>query len=75
MRIPAQGVKGHLIYTVDGKYMFRVYADDFTFVDYQLLHSDLLITINDEDATLYTDTFAGLSYHKLDHNPETLGIE
>ena len=71
MRIPAQVVQGHLIYTVDGKYMFRVYADDFTFVDYELLHSDLLITINDEDATLYSDEFG----NGLDHNPETLGIE
>ena len=71
MRIPAQGAKGHLIYTVDGKYMFRVYAEDFTFVDYELLHSDLLITINDEDATLYSDEFG----NGLDHNPETLGIE
>lgn len=72
MRIPAQGVQGHLIYTVDGKYMFRVYGFPLdTFVDYELLHSDLLITINDEDATLYSDEFG----NGLDHNPETLGIE
>jgi hypothetical protein len=71
MRIPAKGMKGHLIHTINDKYMFRVYAEDFTFVDYELLHSDLLITIDDEDATLYLDEFG----NGLDHNPETLGIK
>lgn len=62
----ANGVEGHLIYTQNGKYMFRVYDADHNFVDYALQHSDLCITINDEDAYFYLNSV-------LDHAPATLG--
>jgi hypothetical protein len=63
------GVEGHLIYTASGKYMFRVYKENFEFTDYELLHSDLCVTITDEDATFYSDDEG----NRLDHNPATLG--
>ena len=62
----ANGVEGHLIYTQSGKYMFRVYDAEHNFVDYDLQHSDLSVTITDEDAYFYLDSV-------LDHAPATLG--
>jgi len=61
----ANGVQGHLIYTLNGKYMFRVYNAEHNFVDYDLQHSDLCVTINDEDAYFYLNSV-------LDHAPATL---
>ncbi len=62
----AQGVQGVLIKTHLG-YLFRVYDDQHNFVDYALQHSDLCVTITDEDAYFYLDSV-------LDHSPATLGI-
>lgn len=64
----ANGVQGHLIYTQNGKYMFRVYDSEHNFVDYDLQHSDLCVTICDEDAYFYLNSV-------LDHAPKTLGVE
>jgi hypothetical protein len=63
----ANGVTGHLIYTLNGKYMFRVYDVEHNFVDYDLQHSDLCVTICDEDAYFYLNSV-------LDHAPATLGV-
>lgn len=71
MKLSAEGVQGQLIYTSMGKYMFRVYTDNFEFTDYDLLHSDLSVTITDKDATLYSED----NRNRLDHSPATLGIE
>ena len=64
----ANGVDGILIQMWGGGYVFRVYDDDHNFVDYDLLHTDLSITITDEDAFFYRDEFQDT----LDHSPETL---
>jgi hypothetical protein len=64
----ANGVEGHLIYTLGGKYLFRVYDSEHNFVDYDLQHSDLRVTICDPDAYFYLDSV-------LDHAPATLGHE
>jgi hypothetical protein len=68
--MPANGTRGILI-NVLGKTMFRVYDKDHNFIDYELHHSDLAVTIDDEDAYFYQ--------HKdrmiLDHSPATLGRE
>lgn len=64
--VSANGVKGHLIYTAMDKYMFRVYDSNNNFVDYALQHSDLCVTIVDEDAYFYLNSV-------LDHAPTTLG--
>ena len=70
----ANGVTGHLIYLHNGNYAFRVYnKEDGTFIDYDLMHSDLCVTINDEDASFYHYEIDDA--HQLDHSPETLGID
>ena len=71
MKLRAEGVEGQLIYTGAGVYVFRVYTDNYEFTDYDLLHSDLSVTITDRDATFYSDDQG----NRLDHNPETLGIK
>ena len=71
MKLRAEGVEGQLIYTGAGVYVFRVYTDNYEFTDYDLLHSDLSVTITDKDATFYSDDEG----NRLDHNPETLGLE
>jgi hypothetical protein len=65
----ADGVSGHLLYLADGTYCFRVYDKDHNFVDYDIQHCDLCVTINDKDAFFYDDEFSSV----LDHSPETLG--
>ena len=64
--ISANGVNGVLMRTLNGGYMFRVYDDEHNFVDYALQHSDLSVTITDEDAYFYLNSV-------LDHAPATLG--
>jgi len=71
MKLLANGVEGHLIRCWNGQYRFRVYKANFDFIDYDLLHSDLLVTVTDADATFYSDDKG----NRLDHNPATLGIE
>ena len=70
MKLSADGVEGHLIYTAMGKYMFRVYTDEGEFTDYDLHHSDLCVTIDDTDAYFYRDNNRDI----LDHAPMTLGL-
>ena len=62
----ADGVEGVLIQVGAGVYKFRVYDSEHNFVDYDLHHSDLCVTITDEDAYFYGDSV-------LDHSPSTLG--
>ena len=66
---PATGTTGHLIHT-NGNYQFRVYHADNTFTDYDLLHSDLEVTITDLDAAFYHNG----EDNTLDHSPSTLGL-
>jgi hypothetical protein len=67
----ADGVEGCLIRSIDGEYYFRVYDADHNFVDYDLMHSDLSITITDPDAYFYREHGRDV----LDHAPATLGID
>ena len=50
---PAKGTKGVLIYSMNNEYVFRVYKEDHTFTDYDILHCDLDVTIDSDDATFY----------------------
>jgi hypothetical protein len=59
-----------LLNLIDGVVVFRVYDADHNFVDYVLDHSDLTVTIDDEDAYFYRDKQGD----KLDHAPKTLGL-
>lgn len=65
------GVEGIIIYSM-GEHYFRVYDHnkEAPFVDYKIFHSDLCVTINDEDAFFYETE----GKHYLDHSPATLGI-
>jgi hypothetical protein len=65
---PANGVEGQLIYTAMGTYMFRVYDGLGGFQDFDIMHCDLSVTINDPDASFYPESMV------LDHSPETLGL-
>lgn len=65
----ANGVTGHLLYTGD-TYVFRVYDARHNFIDYDIFHCDLCITINDADAYFYYKPTPC-----IDHSSETLGIE
>jgi hypothetical protein len=65
----ANGITGQLIPLFTGQVVFRVYDDNHNFVDYELKHSDLTVTITDEDAFFYRDEYTDA----LDHAPETLG--
>jgi len=58
------------LYTMDKEYVFRVYREDCTFIDYDILHCDLELTINDDDAIFY-DFDDGRSI--LDHSYEIAG--
>jgi hypothetical protein len=71
MKQPAKGAEGCLIRGHDGTYYFRVYDANHNFVDYELMHSDLCVTITDPDSYFYR----GDGHDCLDHAPATLGIE
>ena len=66
----ANGVRGHLLNLIDGTVVFRVYDDEHNFVDYDLHHSDLCVTIDDADAYFYRRDEQDI----LDHAPMTLGL-
>ena len=66
----ANGVSGHLLRLGNGDVVFRVYDQDHNFVDYDLAHRDLTVTIHDADAFFYRDEYRDV----LDHAPATLGL-
>ena len=68
---PAKGTKGCLIYTMNEVYVFRVYKEDHSFTDYDILHCDLDVTIDSDDATFYEFEDGSAA---LDHSYEVLGI-
>lgn len=71
MQISANGMSGVLL-PIGGSMVFRVYEPNGEFTDYDIYHSDLTVTINDEDAYFYMGK-DGEPY--LDHSPATLGKE
>ena len=63
---PAKGTKGFIIRVLDS-YVFRVYNEDFTFVDYDILHYDLEVEILESDAMLYRSEFGDyIDYPPID---------
>jgi uncharacterized protein (DUF2141 family) len=69
----ANGVTGMILSLHDGEgtVVFRVYDAEHNFIDYTLNHSDLKVTINDEDAFFYESEDPERA--SLDHSPATLG--
>jgi hypothetical protein len=66
----ADGREGYLIWCGGDRYVFRIYNEVHDFVDYDISHSDMRIRIIDTDAYFYTDGTDA----RIDHSPETLGI-
>jgi hypothetical protein len=66
----ANGVRGHLLNLIDGTVVFRVYDSEHNFIDYDLHHSDLCVTIDYTDAYFYHQDGKDI----LDHAPMTLGL-
>ena len=68
---PANGTIGYLIrVATEQEYVFRVYNEDKSdFVDYDILHYDMQIQIQDSDAYFYQNVVGDY----IDHSPETLG--
>lgn len=75
----AKGMDGQLIYNHGiGTFMFRVYSDNHDkFIDYDIMHCDLSITITDADAAFYCNKNekGEVLQDFLDHSPSTLGIK
>ena len=71
----ANGVTGMILSLHDGEgtVVFRVYDAEHNFTDYLLNHSDLRVTIQDEDAFFYQSKDPERA--SLDHSPATLGID
>ena len=64
----AKNMKGILI-RVGDRHVFRVYREDYTFLDYDILHHDLEIQILESDATLYRSEFGNyLDYAPIDES-------
>ena len=67
---PANGSTGYLI-RVGDTVVFRVYDRNHDFVDYDILHYDMRVQIQEDDATFYSDDTGAW----IDHSPETLGYK
>ena len=67
---PANGSTGYLIRTGD-TVVFRVYDKNHDFVDYDILHYDMRVQIQEDDAHFYEND--GETW--IDHSPETLGFK
>ena len=64
----AKDMKGILI-RVGDSHVFRIYREDYTFLDYDILHHDLEIQILENDATLYRSEFGNyLDYPPIDES-------
>lgn len=66
----AASARGFLIRTADG-YCFRVYDSNGNFIDYQLLHDDLEVTI---DSGALASFYRNDNIAALDHSPTVLGL-
>ncbi len=70
----ANGVKGMLLRTDSPeKFFFRVYHGDGTFDDYQILHDDLAVTIDEDALASFYENENGDKF--LDHSPNVFGWE
>ncbi|CAN5442278.1 hypothetical protein BH20ACI1_BH20ACI1_12860 [soil metagenome] len=70
----ANGVKGMLLRTISPeKFFFRVNHGDGSFDDYQILHDDLCVTINEDALASFYENENGEKW--LDHSPNVLGWE
>jgi hypothetical protein len=67
----AAGVEGVLIRSGD-RLLLLVYDEDNEFIDYDIMHDDLSVTISkDELACFYSNG----EHHAIDHSPAVLGLK
>ena len=64
----AKGIKGVLCVST-GFTFLRVTNEDNTYTDYDIIHYDMNITIDDDDAHIYKND----GEYYIDYSPETLG--
>jgi hypothetical protein len=57
---------------MNNEYVFRVYEEDHSFIDYDILHCDLDVTIDSDDAVFYEYEDGTAA---LDHSYEMAGEE
>lgn len=68
----ANGVRGFLLRSIDGSFFFRVYDEKHDFIDYEIHHNDLEVTIvPDALAAFYQFNDRTI----LDHSPQVLGLK
>ncbi len=68
----AAGTAGILIRTFDGELLFRVYRTPDDFIDYEIRHDDLSVTIAAEELAAF---YKIEGRNILDHSPQVLGLE
>ena len=66
-----KNLRGFLCKSFEGKFFFRTYNEDGSYIDYEICHSDLEIQILDKDAYIYTRD----GNYCIDYSPKTLGTE
>jgi hypothetical protein len=69
----ADGMSGVLISVLGGGYKFRVYNEDHTFIDYEIRHDDLSVTIDKGALASFYVIDEDLAI--LDHSPSVLGLQ
>jgi hypothetical protein len=70
----ASGVKGMFLRTLSPeKFFFRVYHGDGVFDDYEILHDDLSVTIDEDALASFYVNENGDKF--LDHSPNVFGWE
>lgn len=68
---PTKNVRGFLLRSFTGNSIFRVYDENHNFIDYHILHHDLEVTINSDDALFYEDG----DKRFIDYTPAVLGYK
>ena len=68
----ASGVSGLLIKKFDGGYCFRVDTGNHNFIDYELNHDDLPVTI---DRNSLASFYVNKKCQVLDHSPQVLDLK
>lgn len=69
---PTDGATGFLLKRMDRSFFFRVHGSSDDFIDYDIRHDDLEVTISPGAFASFYPIDDSLL---LDHNPEVLGLE
>ncbi len=70
----ASGIKGMFLQTLSPeKFFFRVYHGDGVFDDYEILHDDLSVTIDEDALASFYENETGDKF--LNHSPNVFGWE